>query len=468
MKATLGYGASTCSYADWLHADLIVFFGSNRPTTSRSRRSTSTTPSETAREIAVVNPYREPGLERYWVPSIAGERGRSARKLADHWFEVHTGGDLAFLVGVLRALVEMRRDRRGICRARARSGSTAARAAAMATRLGGARGATSGASTRRHAAVRAAARSNGPNAMFVWSMGLRSTRTASTRSTRSSTSALARGLAGRPGRGLVPIRGHSGVQGGAEVGCAPGVDAATADALDPRMGISGRRPDRAGRRPRWSRPRPAATSTSSGWSAAIFSRRSRTKRAPPRRWRGRASASTRTSCSRPSMLVESDGDVLLLPAATRYESPGGGTETSTERRIIFSPEIPGRRIGSARPEWEVFGDVDGARAAGARRRISASRAPPRSAPRSRARSRSMPASNASRRRAISCSGAAQRSTPMAASPRRTAKRISASRCRFGRRAPPGEFRVSTRRGKQFNSMVQRGADPLTGAGGTMC
>ncbi len=29
MKSTLGYGASTCSYADWLHADLIVLFGSN-------------------------------------------------------------------------------------------------------------------------------------------------------------------------------------------------------------------------------------------------------------------------------------------------------------------------------------------------------------------------------------------------------------------------------------------------------
>ena len=57
------------------------------------------------------------------------------------------------------------------------------------------------------------------------------------------------------------------------------------------------------------------------------------------------------------MLVDGDGDVLLLPAATRYESPGGGTETSTERRIIFSPEIPGRRIGSARPEWRVFGEA---------------------------------------------------------------------------------------------------------------
>src|SRR5262249_23111587 len=31
MKVALGYGASTCSYADWLHADLIVLFGSNAP-----------------------------------------------------------------------------------------------------------------------------------------------------------------------------------------------------------------------------------------------------------------------------------------------------------------------------------------------------------------------------------------------------------------------------------------------------
>src|SRR5207248_346067 len=58
-----------------------------------------------------------------------------------------------------------------------------------------------------------------------------------------------------------------------------------------------------------------------------------------------------------SMLLDGEGDVVLLPAATRYESPGGGSETSTERRIIFSPEIPGRRIGSARPEWWAFGEA---------------------------------------------------------------------------------------------------------------
>ena len=72
MKATLGYGASTCSYTDWLDADLIVFFGSNvannQPVTTKylhhakqnaARRSPSST------RIA------SRGSTRYWVPSIA-------------------------------------------------------------------------------------------------------------------------------------------------------------------------------------------------------------------------------------------------------------------------------------------------------------------------------------------------------------------------------------------------------------
>jgi anaerobic selenocysteine-containing dehydrogenase len=57
------------------------------------------------------------------------------------------------------------------------------------------------------------------------------------------------------------------------------------------------------------------------------------------------------------MLIEPADTVVLLPATTRYEIPGGVTETSTERRVIFSPEIPGPRIGEARSEWEVFLEV---------------------------------------------------------------------------------------------------------------
>ena len=44
------------------------------------------------------------------------------------------------------------------------------------------------------------------------------------------------------------------------------------------------------------------------------------------------------------MLVDGD-DVILLPAATRYEQEGGGTSTTTERQIAFSPQVaePARR-----------------------------------------------------------------------------------------------------------------------------
>src|SRR5437879_6674170 len=43
--------------------------------------------------------------------------------------------------------------------------------------------------------------------------------------------------------------------------------------------------------------------------------------------------------------------LIILPAQTRYES--GGTSTSTERRIRFSPKIPGHNIGEAKAEWEI-------------------------------------------------------------------------------------------------------------------
>ena len=47
------------------------------------------------------------------------------------------------------------------------------------------------------------------------------------------------------------------------------------------------------------------------------------------------------------MLVDPSDTVVLLPAATRYEQRDGGTETTTERRIAFSPEIPAAGGGGA-------------------------------------------------------------------------------------------------------------------------
>ncbi len=56
-------------------------------------------------KVAVVNPYREPGMERYWIPSVPTS-AVFGTKIADDFFSLNAGGDLAFLTGTLRHLVE--------------------------------------------------------------------------------------------------------------------------------------------------------------------------------------------------------------------------------------------------------------------------------------------------------------------------------------------------------------------------
>src|SRR5438874_4267268 len=56
------------------------------------------------------------------------------------------------------------------------------------------------------------------------------------------------------------------------------------------------------------------------------------------------------------MFLEPREEVILLPAKTRYEQDDGGTETTTERRIAFSPEIP-RQVGEARAEWKILREL---------------------------------------------------------------------------------------------------------------
>jgi molybdopterin-dependent oxidoreductase alpha subunit len=457
MKTTLGYGASTCSYADWLGADLIVLFGSNvannQPVTTKYLHYAK----RNGAQIAVVNPYREPGLERYWIPSIV-ESAISGTALADDWFDVDTGGDLAFLVGVFRALIERDGiDDAFICERTV--GFDEARAHALGTgwidieRESG--------STKARIEAFARLLVDRPNAVFVWSMGLTQHVHGVDTIKALVNVGLARGLPGRPNRGLVPIRGHSGVQGGAEVGCVPKVDAVTAQRWE---GL-------------WGFPVPQTP----GWTAAeMIEHASRgdvdvlwtvggnfLETLPD-------AARSREAMKQPrlrvhqdivlssSMLADSRGDVVLLPAATRYESPGGGTETSTERRIIFSPEVPGRRIGSAKPEWWVFREVMA--------RTRPDRAPQvglQDAPAIRQEiSKAVPLY-----RGIEALGAKGDQVQWGGRTLYSDGRFATAdgKAHFAvvslrANAPAtGRFAVSTRRGKQFNSMVQRSVDPLTGA-----
>ncbi|MBI2185414.1 MAG: FdhF/YdeP family oxidoreductase [Thaumarchaeota archaeon] len=356
LKETLGVPASTCSYKDWIGTDLLVLLGSNiannQPVTTKYMYYAK----QQGTRVLVVNSFREPGLERYWVPSVA-ESALFGTKLADKFFLIHQGGDVAFVNGIIKHLLENNWVDRDFIQKHTTGFSELESAVKsqpwdMLAKYSGA--------TREDMLDFARRYSEAKSAVFVWSMGL-THRIFSVQNVKSVVNlALCRGMIGRKKCGLMAIRGHSGVQGGAEVGCVPSsfpggdaVNEENAKRFEKLWGFDV---------PKW-RGLSAAQMIDEAYAGRIDLLHSSGgdflgTMPEPRYVRealGRIPVRIHQDIVVTSqMLVEPSELALLLPAATRYEQRGGGTSTSTERRVYFSPEIVGRRLGEARSEWEIF------------------------------------------------------------------------------------------------------------------
>ena len=214
MKGSTGLAATTCSHRDWWHSDLIVFFGSNPANDQPVAMKYLVEAKQRGARVVVVNPYREPGMDRYWVPSNL----RSAlfgSDIADHWFHVAQGGDIAFLYGVVKTLVEEGWYDKAFVHdhtADFDALATAARERSWPSLEAG-----SGLPQREMRAFAELLR-DAASGVLVWSMGITQYRFGGDAVQMIVNLGLLKGFIGRRGSGLMPIRGHSGVQGGAEMG----------------------------------------------------------------------------------------------------------------------------------------------------------------------------------------------------------------------------------------------------------
>ncbi|MBI2947603.1 MAG: FdhF/YdeP family oxidoreductase [Verrucomicrobia bacterium] len=358
MKYALGVAASTCSYKDWYGTDLVVFFGANpandQPVTTKYLHEAK----RLGTKIVAVNPYKEPGMERYWVPSTAMS-ALFGTDLMDYWFPVTTGGDIAFLYGTLKILIAnngLNRDfiERHTAGFEELKQQVEALDWATLEKLSG----LNWRSMEEFACLIRDAK----NAVFVWSMGITQHAFGGDAVSMILNLGLARGYVGRDKCGLVPIRGHSSVQGGAEMGAYatvfPGgkpINAANAATLSALYGFTV--PDWIG-----------LTATEMVEASArgeldllycLGGNFLRTLPEPDYVAQAMANVPLRVHQDiilTDQMFLDAKEEVILLPAKTRYEQDGGGTETTTERRIIFSPEIP-RQVGEARTEWKILRDI---------------------------------------------------------------------------------------------------------------
>jgi molybdopterin-dependent oxidoreductase alpha subunit len=464
LKEALGVAATTCSYTDLIGADLVVFIGSNVAQNQPVMMKYLYHARKSGTQVAVVNTYREPAMERYWVPSNV-ESAVFGTKMTDRFFLVSVGGDIAFLNGAMKHMIE--RDWVDGAFVAGFTTGFAEMSAGLARQSWEVLEKEAG--TTRHEMLEFARMlARAKTAVIVWSMGV-TQHSFGEQAVRAVVNVgLSRGFVGREKCGLMPVRGHSGVQGGAEMGAyatsfpgglpitpenarhlsefwgfevpsAPGltapemIDAAYEGRLDVLITSGGNFTEVL--------PDPAYV-------------RQALERVPLRVHMDIVVSS--------QMLVDPGGTVVLLPAQTRYEMSGGVTETSTERRVIFSPEIPGPRVEQARPEWEVFTAI-------------AQRARPEmanlvhfsgTAEIREEISRLVP--NYALMRTLEAEGDQfQYGGPMLCAgwkfPTPDGKAHFSAVALPRRDVPDGAFLVTTRRGRQFNSMVQGDRDGHTGA-----
>jgi molybdopterin-dependent oxidoreductase alpha subunit len=357
LKATIGEAASTCSLADVLETDLVVLWGANVANNQPVFTKYLYLAKKNGAKVVVINPYLEPGLERYWVPSNL-ESALFGTTLCDLHLPVRPQGDVSLANAVLKLLIARGNVDQAFVDAHTQGwddvvamleglamddlleacGLALAQVEAFVDLYGAARG-----------------------AVLIWSMGITQHAHGVEGVQAIVNVGLARGNVGRDGAGLMPIRGHSGVQGGAEMGAyataLPGgvaVDAEHAAALSAQWGFDV--PSQAGLTAPEMIDAAAAGELDVLWCDGSNLLEVLPDAQAVAEAFGRVGLRVHSDIVlTKQMFVEGD-DVILLPVATRYEQEGGGTSTTTERRIAFSPQVIDPP-GEARSEWRVFAEV---------------------------------------------------------------------------------------------------------------
>lgn len=369
LKRTLGIGASSCNYQDWIGTDVLVFWGSvpanNQPVSTKYMYAAK----KAGTKIILINPYKEPAMEKYWIPSVP-DSALFGTKIVDDFYQVNIGGDIAFMNGVMKHWFEMEKENPGSAINHAfvkEHANGIEQLQEHVMKLSWEELEKSSGLTRERLKEFAVLLANSKSGVFVWSMGLTQHRFGTDNISQVANLAVLRGFMGRKHCGVMPIRGHSGVQGSGEMGA------------DPFSLPGGDFEEKSWTRIEklWGFPVPK-------WQGDIVGvtlenallpdgheRKTRlfytsggnfleTMPDPDFMRKCLESVELRVHQDiifNTSTLVDAKEEVIILPAMTRYEQPGGGTSTSTERMVYFSAEIDGPRIEEARSEWEIYVDL---------------------------------------------------------------------------------------------------------------
>lgn len=235
LGSTIGTGTSTVELADLELCDLIMVIGAN-PSSNHPRFIHKLKACrDRGGEVIVVNPAKEAGLVRFALPKSPRSLLKGGDWIASEYLQPRINGDAALLKGLAKAIIEEGLEAREFIAAHT-VGFDDYRADIIATgwaEIERGSGLPEG-------EIRAAARkiAGARNAVFAWGMGITHHINGSDVVEAIACLSLLTGQIGRPGAGLLPLRGHSNVQGIGTIGVKPVLAKDVMEAIERGFGIT--------------------------------------------------------------------------------------------------------------------------------------------------------------------------------------------------------------------------------------
>ncbi|MCA9482913.1 MAG: FdhF/YdeP family oxidoreductase [Nitrospina sp.] len=222
LTESLGTGTATIELEDLKHTDLIFLVGANPASNHPRFMKTLMDIRRRGGKVVVVNPARERGLEWFHVPSDPSSL-LFGSSIASTYLQPHIGGDIALFTGIAKALLEQAEEDPAVLDRNFIEHSTEQFSAFKEFVDASSWDQIEQQSGIDRGEIEKTARdyARAQNVVFAWAMGLTHHAHGVDNIQSLVNLALLRGMVGRPHAGLLPLRGHSNVQGIGSIGVTP-------------------------------------------------------------------------------------------------------------------------------------------------------------------------------------------------------------------------------------------------------
>lgn len=218
LATTIGKGTATVELEDLTGADLIFVIGANPSSNHPRFIHMLKNCRERGGQVIVINPAKEPGLVKFSVPKSPLSMLKGGSEIASDYLQPRIGSDIALLKGLVKAVLEQGTEDADFI-ARHGSDFEAFRQDIAALRWDEVVATTGIAQSDIERVAAAYGRSKA--AVFAWGMGMTHHVHGTANVEAIANLALVRGMIGKRFAGLLPLRGHSNVQGIGTIGVKP-------------------------------------------------------------------------------------------------------------------------------------------------------------------------------------------------------------------------------------------------------